>query len=247
MGCIKGIPVEDLLSFVIDAHGGLARWNLFSDFVTDVDVRGKICSPGRWGALVPRSRLLFSLRNQRTIIFLPDGEGHWIVEPFRISQFDSHQIERASLAHPGLALMREPSISKWDSFRTAYFMANVIRHAAIGPFLYTLPGFRTEELAPWNEQGQTWRVLKVEFPPDQEVPFHSRLAYFGADGLLRRIQSKPDVLGGLDLIEEVTSYARVDGLQVPVSREVFTCDSNGRRNEGESLGRIQLRNFFFAC
>ena len=39
------------------------------------------------------------------------------------------------------------------------------------PFAFSMPGFRTDELSAWEEDGETWRRLKVVFPPD--VPTHS--------------------------------------------------------------------------
>ena len=34
----------------------------------------------------------------------------------------------------------------------------------MAPFLYTWPGFETEELAPWEENGEVWRPLKITYP-----------------------------------------------------------------------------------
>ncbi|RXH57171.1 hypothetical protein GRAN_0481 [Granulicella sibirica] len=50
----------------------------------------------------------------------------------------------------------------------------------------------------------------------------------------------------MELIEDVTRYESMNGLQVASSRELFTCDSKGRRTDAASLGQIELRNFFFA-
>ena len=34
------------------------------------------------------------------------------------------------------------------------------------PFLLVRPGVESEEVAPWQEAGETWRRLKVRFPSD---------------------------------------------------------------------------------
>jgi hypothetical protein len=64
------------------------------------------------------------------------------------------------------------------------------------PFLYTYAGFVTEELAPWQENGEQRRPLKVIVP--DFIASHSReqVAYFGPDGLLRRHAYNIDVMGG---------------------------------------------------
>ena len=38
------------------------------------------------------------------------------------------------------------------------------------PFTFTLPGFRTSELKPWDEAGQRWRRLGVVWPSDLGFP-----------------------------------------------------------------------------
>jgi hypothetical protein len=36
------------------------------------------------------------------------------------------------------------------------------------PFLMALPGFQVEEIEPWREGEETWRVLRVTFPAEIE-------------------------------------------------------------------------------
>ncbi len=36
------------------------------------------------------------------------------------------------------------------------------------PFLMALPGFEVEEIAPWQEGEETWRVLRATFPAEIE-------------------------------------------------------------------------------
>ncbi len=48
------------------------------------------------------------------------------------------------------------------------------------PFLFALDGVKTEEIEPWRENGETWRRLKVTFPPN--IASHSTVQtfFFGA-------------------------------------------------------------------
>jgi hypothetical protein len=43
-------------------------------------------------------------------------------------------------------------------------------------FLYTYPGFVTEELATWQEDGEYWRALKIRFP--DYITTHTREQIF---------------------------------------------------------------------
>ena len=84
----------------------------------------------------------------------------------------------------------------WDDLHVAYFNSYALWTYLTIPFLYTYPGFVTEELPPWREDGETWRPLKATFP--DSVASHSReqVSYFGEDGLLRRHEYTLDVMGG---------------------------------------------------
>jgi hypothetical protein len=56
----------------------------------------------------------------------------------------------------------------WDDIHLAYFIGEALWTYLNTPFLYTRPGFVTEEIAPIESGGETWRRLQVTFP-DTEV------------------------------------------------------------------------------
>ena len=64
------------------------------------------------------------------------------------------------------------------------------------PFLYTTTGFTTEEIAPIDVDGETWRRLKVTFPEHIKTHTREQFSCFGLDGLLRRHDFTIDILGG---------------------------------------------------
>ncbi|MFT4112620.1 hypothetical protein [Silvibacterium sp.] len=230
--------MSNLLNLVVEAHGGLAQWNQFTDLVTDVFADGELCRQRNWSGIVPRSRLLLSLRTQRTVVLLPAGQGHILIRPDLISHTDEHGAYLESLAHPRETMLRENSPMDWDLLRTAYFIGSAIRHSVTAPFLYTLPGFISEEVEPWEEDGETWRVLRILFPADFGAPASLHFAYYGPDGRLRRTRNGIEMIGGLNLAEYVTSYEQIDGIWMPTSNEVFACDPEGRKLDRPPLGRI---------
>lgn len=237
--------LNTLLNAVIEAHGGLTRWLQFSDLVTDVDVRGRLCERLKWSGMVPQSRVLLSLRSQRTVILLPDGQGRIVVQPSLVSQSNEAGMLGRSLVAPREALLRE-SDGEGNMLGTAYLMGTEIRLTVTAPFLYTLPGVTVEEVAPRWEQGEYWRGLQIEFSSDFGVPLFQQVAHYGADGLLRRLRSRTAVLGNLDLVEYVLSYDQVDDIWIPTSKHVFACDPvTGEKADVERLGSIRLRNTFF--
>jgi hypothetical protein len=52
------------------------------------------------------------------------------------------------------------------------------------PFSFATAAF-TEELAPWQEDGRTWRRLKVTFPDHFAAHSKEQTFYFDSDGLLK--------------------------------------------------------------
>jgi hypothetical protein len=78
----------------------------------------------------------------------------------------------------------------------AYFSRYALWNYLTIPFLYTYPGFATEELAAWRENGEQWRTLKVILPDSIASHWREPVAYFGPDGLLRRHEYRVDIIGG---------------------------------------------------
>lgn len=85
----------------------------------------------------------------------------------------------------------------WDPLNRAYFNGYALWSYLTMPFLFTLPGVRVEELAPWEEGGQHWRRLRVHFPVSVATHCTVQDFYFGADFLLRRHDYQVDVSAGL--------------------------------------------------
>jgi len=63
------------------------------------------------------------------------------------------------------------------------------------PFLFALPGVHTEEIEPWQENGETWRRLKVTFPRDIATHSTEQTFYFDQKGLLKRHDYDVEISG----------------------------------------------------
>jgi hypothetical protein len=100
-------------------------------------------------------------------------------------------------------------------------------------FLLTYPGVQAREISPWQEDGQTWRRLHATFPASITTHSAEQVFYFGADGLLRRLDYTTEVNAG-DLVAHYTEgYKTFDGLAFPTRRRVY------RRNPGSTPDRSQ--------
>jgi hypothetical protein len=84
----------------------------------------------------------------------------------------------------------------WNRLHLAYFAGYAVWTYLDTPFVLAMDGVATEELEPWQENGEPWRRLKVTFPEGIATHNTVQTFYFGSDGLLRRHAYDADVLGG---------------------------------------------------
>lgn len=96
------------------------------------------------------------------------------------------------------------------------------------PFVFTRSVFKTEEVEPWQEDGEIWRGLTVTFPP--EIPSHctEQTFYFDASGLLRRHDYSVDIMGGTSSANYATEHQRFGGIVFPTRRRVYSKAPDGK-------------------
>ena len=90
------------------------------------------------------------------------------------------------------------------------------------PFIFMREGFRIEDEDPWHEGGETWKGIRVTFPPG--VPAHSRKQsyWFGPDGLLRRNDYTAEVFGGwAKAAHYCWDYRDFGGFMIPTRRKAM--------------------------
>lgn len=124
--------------------------------------------------------------------------------------FDGHQFE-----------------TPWDEIHLAYFTGEALWTYLNTPFLYTWPGFATEEIAPIEVGGETWRRLKVTFPDHIKTHTRQQASCFGPDGLLRRHDFTIDILGAVpESLLYATGYREVDGIVIPATRRAYASEGD---------------------
>lgn len=98
------------------------------------------------------------------------------------------------------------------------------------PFLLAAPGVVSEELDDWNENGETWRRLKVTFP--KAIATHSTVQtlYVDANGLLKRHDYDVEIAGNTPGAHYISDYTTVSGIRFPTKRRIFP-----RQPDGTSL------------
>ena len=83
------------------------------------------------------------------------------------------------------------------------------------PFTFTLPGFETTELDPWEEAGERWRRLRVVWPSNLATHSTEQTLYFRDDGQLARHDYDVEISGGTSAAHYVFDYDEVAGIRLP--------------------------------
>jgi hypothetical protein len=221
--------MTELLNVAIDAHGRWDRWQNVSKFRARVNVGGATWAlKGQAGALAD-VHVTAALHDQH-VEFAPfklAGQ-HSIYEPARtaIETDDGRVVD--SRSNPRDAFAGHQLATPWDDEHLVYFSGYAMWTYLTTPFLLRLPGFETQEIEPWSEEGEQWRRLKVTFPTT--VPSHSReqIFYFDTKGLLRRHDYSVDILGGTSSANYAMEYRTFNGLVYPTKRRVYAYGPDNR-------------------
>jgi hypothetical protein len=213
--------MNDLLDSAVAAHGGLDRWNQVKSIAFDASITGAFWPLKGQGDALRDVHLEVDATRQLVTIEFAGQDKRALFEPHRVAvqhadgsliearedperSFDGHQFE-----------------TPWDDIHLAYFVGEAQWTYVNMPFLATRPGFVTEEIAPIEAGGETWRRLEVTFPGHIKTHSRQQTFCFGPDGLLRRHDFAIDLLGGVPSQLDATGYRDVDGISIPTTRRAY--------------------------
>lgn len=238
--------MNDLLQVAIDAHGGLSRWNQLKRVNASLSITGAIWQVKGKPDILKDVSIEAELHKERLTTHF-NGKGiRTVFEPNRVIVETEGGRLVDNRDDPRSAFRGHTRQTPWDDVHVAYFSSYALWNYLTIPFLYTYSGFVTEELAPWQENGEQWRPLKVTVP--DSVASHSReqVAYFGPDGLLRRHAYTVDIMGGTAGLNYASDFRNVDGIVVPTKRRVYARDANNQKIPEPVLVAIDIREIAFS-
>ncbi|MGA0603468.1 hypothetical protein ACO2Q3_22355 [Caulobacter sp. KR2-114] len=239
--------MNDLLKLALDAHGGLDRWQGFNQLSVQASIAGAIWDVKQQPGLLTDKAVVLNLRTQCLAIAPFGGEGRRSVlidGKLSIRDTDGGMVEGRE--DPEASFAGQQRETPWDRLHVAYFASEALWTYLNSPFLYAGPGFETEEIAPWQEAGETWRRLKVTFPKAILSHTRTQITYFGPDGLMRRHDYTVDILGGATGANYPSDYVEVQGLMMPARRRIHAYDEAGRMVPDPLLVSLDFSEFRFA-
>lgn len=229
--------MNKLLNAILEAHGGLDRWNGYREAEATIVTGGTLWAmKGLTQDADPR-RMRVRLHEQWASV-APFGG------PDMLTDFTAGRIAILKTDGSIVAERQDPRASfdgheeetPWDPLHRAYFNGYALWTYLATPFLLAMEGVGIEEIEPWREGGETWRVLRATFP--DRIATHSRVQdfFFGYDLMLRRHDYHVDVSGGFAAAQLIHAYGEADGIKLPVERRAYK-----RRPDGHpALERLMV-------
>ncbi|MFF1475045.1 hypothetical protein [Streptomyces mirabilis] len=144
--------MNTLLAEVLDAHGGLARWNALTT------VRATIVSGGDMFVIkgmpqdpTPREMTVW-LHEQHASVTpfgAPDQKTDFTADRISIEKHDGRVV--AERDQPRKSFSGHELDTPWDPLDRAYFNGYALWTYLTTPFLLSMPGFTVTEIEPWRE------------------------------------------------------------------------------------------------
>jgi hypothetical protein len=227
-GCrIRGLTekaMSDLLDLVLHAHGGLDNWKS----VTSVDVRmtlgGYLFEIKQHPDGLRSALVKVSTQRPRTLIVpFPEKGKRGIYQDGRAwIQTDPGEIVE-ELLEPRKAYVGHERRTPWNDLQYLYFIGYAFWNYFTTPFLLASDAVTCEEVDPWEENNQRWRVLKATFAESIDTHCAVQKFYFDDKGMLQRHDYFTDVAKG-NVAHYCMDHKNFDGFIFPTRRRVVARD-----------------------
>ncbi|MDM0078452.1 hypothetical protein QTH90_28875 [Variovorax sp. J2P1-59] len=239
--------MNKLLEDVLDAHGGLGRWNQFNTVSAQIVSGGGLWSlKGLIQDPAPR-RMKVSLHEEFASVE-PFGQPNWRTSfrPGRVAiETTDGDVVQERLS-PRKSFADHTMNSPWDPLHRAYFNGYALWTYLTTPFLMAMPGFEVAEIEPIDEGAERWRGLRAKFPAHLESHCEVQDFYFGDDLVLRRHDYQVDVAGSFPAAQYVDSFVDIQGFRMPTRRRAYVRGPDKRPVRDLLMVAIDLSNFEFS-
>ena len=238
--------MNELLNRVLDAHGGLDNWSKISALSAQLSLGGPFWQLRGWPGIYDHTTVELDAHREH-IAFTPftarDRNSVLDVQPERVAILDADEnvIDHRSNPRDSYPLPFELT-TPWDALHVGYFASYAMWNYLTTPFLFTYPGVETSEVEPWQEDGETWRRLKVTFPKTIATHNPQQTFYFDSDFMLRRLDYNPDVTSAAPIAHYTTDHKTFDGFTFPTKRNVYLHNLGGIADKSRSVITITIES-----
>jgi hypothetical protein len=221
------MTMASLRDLVLDAHGA-AQWKRFCGIQGDMSIVGLLWARKGWPDVLRKVRVTANIAEQQ-ISYLPftanDLQSFYRPDLVAIDTLDGKRLKQR--ANPRDSFDGHTPATRWDDLHLAYFSGYAMWNYLNTPFMFALPDFETEEIEPWNENGERWRRLKVTFPDTVATHSSQQVFYIGDNGLITRLDYLANVTGGVPTAHYTSEYRDFDGIKITTKRRAYRRNTDG--------------------
>jgi hypothetical protein len=220
--------MSELRDLVIHAHGGMARWSQVKTIGGNMSITGLMWKRKGWPDVLKDVHVTAETKRQwisydrftdagRRSIYQPDH--------VKIETLDGRVLKQRR--DPRSAFQGHRPETPWDDLHLAYFSGYAMWNYLNAPFLFAFPGVVSEEIEPWDENGEKMRRLQVTFP--DSIATHAQVQIFHVNelGLLTRMDYEPVVNGGIPTAHYMSDHKDVGGIKIPAKRRAYRRSPDG--------------------
>jgi hypothetical protein len=236
--------MQELLERVLDAHGGLDRWNAFKTVSASVVTGGEFWATKGLVMDTFQRRASAAIDREWSTV-TPFGNPGWTMTftPGRVVIEDGNKAVIAERDEPASAFAGHRLETAWDPLHRAYFNGYALWTYLTTPFLLATHADTVREVEPWDEQGESWRVLRAGFPASVATHCREQDFYFGPDFLLRRHDYQVDISGGIKAAQYMHDTREFNGFKFPTRRRAHPRLENRQPVRDKVLVSIDLGDF----
>ncbi len=220
--------MSKLRDLVIDAHGGIERWNKVKAIEGDMSIIGALCARKGWPDALKDVHVIADARSQ-WISYRPftseDTRSSCTPDCSVIETLDGKPIKDRK--NPRAAFDGHTVESAWDDLNLAYFSGYAMWNYLNTPFVFGLPGFKAEEIERWDEYGETRRRLRVIFPDYIATHCAEQIFHVNGEGLICRIDYSAPVAGGAPTAHYIYDYKDFSGIKIATKRRALRRKPDG--------------------
>ncbi|MFD4503714.1 hypothetical protein [Streptomyces sp. NPDC058457] len=239
--------MSTLLDLVLDAHGGLQRWQDARTIHAEGSIGGLLWSLRGQEGILATTDATVDVQQQRLVFDGFTGPAlRGLFTPGRVAVERQDGEVVAERSAPRDAFAGHGPNTPWDRLHALYFAGYALWNYLTAPYLLTRPGVVVEELEPWRDgdgdgdADADRRRLRARFPQGLATHSTEQVFHYDTDGLLRRHDYAPDVLGGAPAAHFCERHVQVSGLVFPTHRFVVPVGQDGHAASEPILITIDL-------
>ena len=213
---------QKLIDKVIKAHGNFEQLQNFKTVEIHTQIGGVIWPmKGHDGAL---SDVIFegALSEQKSSWKNIFQKGYTSTfEPEKVELFDETGRSIETLLNPRESFVGHDVSTPWNRLQTVYFSSYATWNYATTPFNFLVPGVAIKQLPDWSDVDGNFERLEVIYPDGFATHSKRQVFYFDENGLLKRHDYWPEVLGGSSATQIIEDHKDFGGIVTGTKRNIY--------------------------